>query len=160
MSWKNNSLMWWHIGDTIHKLSDHNRSPLNEDVERLENKKRMADGTLRRYSVGKKRTWSCSWDQLPSRRDNTGGLRTADNGIYGEVMESLHNSTDGAFRMILRRGNARDVATFPNPTASQLPYSDGTFYIVNVMITDFSKEVVKRGPKTDLWNLSVTLEEV
>lgn len=159
MSWKNNSLMWWHIGNTIHKISDHNRSPLAEEIERFENKKRMADGTLRRYSVTKKRTWTCSWENLPSRWHAT-GLHTADNGLYGEVMEDLHNSTDGSFKMILRSGKARSLNTFPNPSEANLPYDDGSFYIVRVMISDFSKEVVKRGPKTDLWNLTVTLEEV
>jgi hypothetical protein len=159
MSWKNNSLMWWQIGNTLYKISDHNRSPLSEDTERIDNKKRMLDGTLRRYSVTKKRTWTCSWDNLPSKQ-SISGMKTADNGLYGEQMEALHNSTDGEFRMILRRGTARNVQTFPNVPSTQLPYDDGTFYATNVMITEFSKETVKRGLNTDLWNVSITLEEV
>jgi len=158
MSWKDNSLMWWKFGNNLYKVSDHNRSPLSEDYERIESKTRLADGTLRRYTVAKKRTWTCSWENLPSHY-HASGIKTADNGIYGSSMETLYNGWDAPFRLILRRGNARNLET-PNPADSALPYQDANFYIANVMFTDFSKEVVKRGPKVDLWNLSVTLEEV
>jgi len=38
----------------------------------------------------------------------------------------------------------------------QLRTGDGTIEVVTVMISDFSKEVTKRGPGIDLWSLSVT----
>lgn len=158
MSWKENALMWWQIGNNLHKISDHNRSPLQESYERIENKTRMANGTLRRYSVAKKRTWSVSWELLPSHWGNT-SLKTVDNGLYGASLETIHNGIDSPFRMILRRGSARGLA-MPQPGEASLPWQDANFYVANVMITDFSKEVVKRGPKVDLWNLDITLEEV
>jgi len=131
---------------------------LSETIERIENKQRMADGTLRRYSIAKKRTWSCSWDLLPSSNNVVGALKTADLGLSGEEIEVWANTVDVPFRMILRRGSARDLAT-PNPAEGLLPYSDANFYIANVMITDFDKDIVKRG-RIDLWNVSITLEEV
>jgi len=159
MSWKDNSLIWLRTGEnTYEKLSDHNRSPLSEDPERIENKKRMADGTLRRYSVVKKRTFSCSWDMLPSSNSISGGLQTVDGGMAGEDLERIYNTINSPMRMVMRRGSAIGLTT-PNPTDAQLPFSDDNFYICNVMISDFSKEVVKRG-KVDLWNVSLTLEEV
>jgi hypothetical protein len=60
--------------------------------------------------------------------------------------------------MVLRRGSAKGLTT-PVVAEADLPYDDGNFYMVNVMISDFSKEVMKRG-RVDLWNVSITLEEV
>jgi hypothetical protein len=137
---------WWDTRGTPAwvKISDHNRSPLSVDVERIENKQRMADGTLRRYSVTKKRTWSCSWENLPSEEGNL-----LANGKAGSWMEQYHNDTDGSFLMRLRKGADQGKAT-----------SDSSIEEVRVIISDFSKEVTKRGPNTDLWSLDITLEEV
>lgn len=159
MSWKDNALIYLRTnGTTYEKLSDHNRSSLDEDIERIENKKRMADGTLRRYSVVKKRTFSVSWDLLPSSNAVAGSFKTVDGGMAGEDLERINNTINVPMRMVLRRGSAINL-TLPTVTDAQLPYQDANFYICNVMITDFSKEVVKRG-KIDLWNVSLILEEV
>jgi hypothetical protein len=138
--YKDNTIMYWHDGTQFRKITDHGRSSLSETIERIENKSRTVDGTLRRYSVTKKRAWSCSWDMLPSTNTKVKGIKTADGGYAGEDIEAFHDSKDGAFQMQLRRG-------------------DGTVTTVSVMITDFSKEVVKRG-LVDFWNLDITLEEV
>jgi hypothetical protein len=37
--------------------------------------------------------------------------------------------------------------------------ADGTIELYNVMISDFSKNIEKRGV-VDLWSLNITLEEV
>jgi hypothetical protein len=141
MSWTDNTIMFWNDAGVWKKVTDHGRSPLSESIERIENKQRMANGTLRRYSVAKKRTWSCSWDNLPST--NTKGansFKTVDGGMSGEEIEAFHNKTNGAFQMRLRRGDTSETT-------------------VTVMITDFSKDIVKRGI-VDLWSLDITLEEV
>lgn len=134
-----NTIMYWHNGTTFVQVTDHNRSPLDVDVERIERKQRMADGTLRRHTVAKKRTWSCSWESLP--RTNSAGMGTVDGGMAGEDIEAFHDANDGAFQMQLRKG-------------------DGTISTVNVMFSDYSKSVARRGPNTDLWNINITLEEV
>lgn len=159
MAWTDNAIMFWaDSAGTFRKVTDHNRSELNESTERIENKQRMADGTLRRYSVTKKRTWSADWTMIPSTNSKANGITTADGGWAGEDVENFHNITDGAFRMILRRGSAQGK-TAPTPADSALPYRDSDFYIVKVMISDFSKSVVKRGI-VDFWDMSITLEEV
>lgn len=141
MSWIDNSAMFWFDGAAFQKVTDHNRSALSVSIERIEKKSRMANGTLRRYTVAKKRSWSVSWDMLPSKRNVAKSLSTVDGGLAGEDIEAFHNNTDDAFQMQLRRG-------------------DGTIETVSVMISDFSKEIAKRGPGIDFWNLSITLEEV
>ena len=140
MAWTDNAAMFWHDGTAFRKITDHNRQPLNVNIERIEKKARMANGTLRRYTVAKKRTWSTSWDMIPSTNSKANGLTTADGGWAGEEIESFHNSHNDAFQMQLRRG-------------------DGTTETVTVMVTDFSKDIAKRGV-VDFWNLSITLEEV
>lgn len=140
MVWTDNAAMWWHNGSTYVKVTDHNRTPISISVERIEKKDRMVDGTLRRYSVSKKRSFSCGWDMLPSTNSKATGLKTVDGGMAAEDIEAFHNTTNGAFNMQLRRG-------------------DGTIETVLVMITDFSKDVPKRGI-VDFWNVTITLEEV
>ena len=152
--WRDNPIMTW---NGI-KVTDHGRASLSVDVERIGNDRRMADGTLRRQFIALKRTWSTSWENLPSTNSVSGGFKTADGGMSGEQIEAFMKNTPGAFRMVLRRGSAINK-TVPNVTESQLPYEDDDFYIANVMITDFSKEVEKRG-KVDIWSASITLEEV
>lgn len=152
MAWKDNSIMWWYDGTAWQKITDHNRSPLSVSVERIENKQRMADGTLRRYVVAKKRTWTTDWSSLPSRRNavlsGKTGLTTVDGGWAGEDIENFHNATDGSFLMRIRGGDDTAKAT-----------TDSSIEEVTVMITDYSREVEKRGT-VDLWNVSISLEEV
>lgn len=145
-SWKVNPIMEWSTdgGTTWFLVTDHGRSPLSITVERIENKQRMADGTLRRYVVSKKRSFNCSWDNIPSVETDF-----LANGEPGEWIEDFHNDVDGAFHMRLREGSDRDLT---------LTGLNGTVF--TVMITDFSKDIVKRGPAFDLWNLDITLEEV
>lgn len=153
MTWKDNAAMWWSLdGTTWNKISDHNRQPLDISFERIETKNRMADGTLRRYSVAKKRTISVNWEMFPSKITPSyagkTGIGTVDAGWAGENIEAFYNANDGKFFVKLRRGIDEAKAI-----------SDGTIEVLSVMITDFSKTIEKRGV-VDFWSLSVTLEEV
>lgn len=143
MAYPLNAIMYWHDGTSFVKVTDHGRSPFSESVERIESSHRMADGTMRRYTVAKKRSWNISWENLPSTnlRAAQGGMTTADGGMSGEEIEAFHDTEDDAFQMqIWSNGNTLETTT--------------------VMITDFTKEIVKRGPRVDIWNLSITLTEV
>ena len=145
-SWKVNPIMEWSTngGTSWTLISDHNREPLDISVERIENAQRLANGTLRRYVVAKKRSLSLSWSNIPSKQTS---LLT--NGISGDALEAFHNNNDGEFLVRLRAGSDRDT-TF---TGTQ-----GT--ILTVMITEFSKTINKRGINFDLVDISMTLEEV
>lgn len=155
MNWTNNTIMTWNGS----KITDHGRAPLNMTTERIGTDKRMADGTLRRQHVAVKRTWSVNWENLPSTNEVLGALKTADGGWSGEEIETFHQTTPGVFRMVLKRGSAIGLEV-PAAALSLGPsYEDDNFYGVNVMFTEFSKDVTKRG-LVDLWNISVTLEEV
>jgi len=153
--WTANAIMSWN-GNMI---TDHGRQSLSESVERIGTDKRMADGTLRRQFIGLKRTWQAQWDNLPSTNRIATGYKTADGNWSGEQIESFYRTTSGVFRLVLRRGSAKGKAVPAGASTPGVPYSDNDFYAVDVMFTDFSKETVKRGT-VDLWNMSVTMEEV
>lgn len=155
MNWTNNTIMAWNNN----KISDHGRSPLNMSSERIGTDKRMADGTLRRQHVAIKRTWTMSWENLPSSNEVVNGYKTVDGGWAGEDMEMFYQTTPGVFRMVLRRGSASGLSTPVGASTIGANYEDDNFYGVNVMFTEFSKEVTKRGA-VDFWNINVTLEEV
>lgn len=141
------------------KITDHGRSPLSMSTERIGVDKRMADGTLRRQLVGLKRTWNVSWENIPSTNTVAAGYKTVDGGFSGEEMEDFFYENQGRVRMVLRRGSALNVATPAAAKTVGTKYEDANFYGVDVMFTDFSKEVVKRG-KVDFWNVSLVMEEV
>ena len=123
-------LMRWN-GNAI---TDHNRAQLSIDVERIEKKQRMSNGTLRKYIVADKRTFSTSWSMLPKLT-----AQTVD-GFWGaEDIENFYNTITGYFTL-------------------ELTDADGESTDYTVMFSDFSKNIVKRG-SVDFWEVSITLEE-
>lgn len=123
MRWNNNA------------ITDHKRSPLSIDVERIEKKHRMAGGGMRKYVIADKRTFSCNWEMLPKKSS-----QAVDGFWAGEDIEAFYNNTAGSFILELTDGDL-EVDTY------------------SVMFSDFSKEIVKRG-SVDFWQVSVTMEEV
>lgn len=125
------SLMEW----DGNKISDHNRKDLSVKVERIEEKNRMANGTMRKFIIADKRTFSVSWDNLPQSHDFTV------DGFWGKnEIEAFYNVHTGAFPL-------------------KLYFGDGTNKTYSVMLSDFSADLSKRGAY-DFWQVSVELEEV
>ncbi len=146
--WKDNPIMEWSVdGEVWNKISDHGRDPLDINTERIENKHRLANGTLRRYVVAKKRTIQISWSNLPNNDDSGDFLA---NGEDGDWMQGFHDDNDGAFYVRLRKGSDVDIAVEDEDEIETL----------TMMITEFSKAITKRGPSCDLWDLDITLDEV
>lgn len=128
-------------------ISDHNRSPVAIDVERIETSNRMANGTLRKYVIADKRTFDVSWDDLPHAAEYTV------DGFWGKnEIEAFYNGD-----LIDPQGTARWPG--PNPFTLTLNEGDGTVKTYTVMFSSFSAEISRRG-LYDFWNVSVSLEEV
>jgi hypothetical protein len=123
MRWDNNA------------ITDHNRSPLKVEVERIENKQRMANGTMRKFVVADKRKFSVSWEMLPKPT-----TKTVDGFWGGQAIQDFYNSTRGEFTL-------------------ELTDADNTVTTYTVMFSDFSIEVTKRG-SVDFWAVSCDMEEV
>lgn len=117
-------------------VSDHNRAELSIDVERIETMKRMANGTMRKYVVADKRTFSTSWTELPSINQYT-----VDGFAGADSIEAFYNSHKGAFTLFVHLDN--------NVVQSY-----------TVMFTDFSKTLGKRAKAFNFYDVDVTMEEV
>ena len=152
-------------------LSDHNRSPLQFKPQRIEQRQRMINGNMRSHHIADKMTISMSWDNLPSRAylrvadfdavgssDLTGQNEyTVDGGAGGVELLDWYDNHKGPFWMFLSYDNYKNFGTDDSAFLHLTAYSE----IMQVYIVDFSYDVIKRGRAThDLWNVSVTLEEV
>lgn len=118
------------------RATDHNRSAISVTPERLENKERMADGTLRKFVVATKNNIKVSWTDLPNKNSVA-----VDKFWAADALRNFYYSHIGDFYVTLN-------------------YGDGTNKIYHVMFSDFDAKVTKRGLYTDFYDISMGLEEV
>lgn len=160
------------LNDSFIILSDHNRSEINISNQRLEQRQRMINGSMRSYHIADKINISTSWNLLPSRSfendaqfNQTTGKSiydsltmdqyTADNGAGGVDMLDWYENHKGPFWVYLSYDK---YTNFGTDQRIQLgAYSQ----IVQMYISSFDYSIVKRGRANyDMWNISVSLEEV
>lgn len=118
------------------RVTDHNRSAISVTYDKIENKQRMVDGTLRKFVVATKRKFSVSWTELP-RQDSV----TVDRFWGANSLKEFYESHDGDFYATLNFG-------------------DGTNEIVHVMFNEFDLKLSKRGIYTDHYDLNLGLDEI
>lgn len=151
-------------------LSDHNRSPLDFKTTRIEQRQRMINGNMRSYHIADKISISFSWENLPSRTyngvagfdgngkpDNSLKEYTADGGAGGVELLDWYENHKGAFWMFLSYDKYDNFGKNNAAFQHLASYNE----IVQVYFSDFSYTINKRGQTNhDLWNISVSLEEV
>ena len=153
-------------------LSDHNRGELNFTPTRIEQRQRTINGRMRSYHIADKLTMSVSWNNLPSRGyyqnagfdedglsayKNTTGEFTSDGGAGGVELLDWYENHTGPFWMYLAYDKYSNFGKDNAAYGHLAQYNQ----IMQVYIADFSYSVVKRGGSNhDLWNISVSLEEV
>jgi hypothetical protein len=153
-------------------LSDHNRAEMSFASERIEKRERTINGRMRSYHIADKLTISVSWNDLPSRgyseladfsstglspNKNTTGEFTSDGGAGGAEILDWYENHQGPFWMFLAYDKYKNFSGSEDPYAHLGQYNQ----IVQVYFADFNYSVTKRGGTNhDLWNISVTLEEV
>jgi hypothetical protein len=154
-------------------LSDHNRGEISFQNQRLEQRQRTINGRMRSYHIADKISISWSWSMLPSRAfyqnaefDPATGISpyqnnlqefTADGGAGGVEILDWYQTHKGPFWMYLAYDKYSNFGDDNEAFGHLAQYNQ----IVQVYFADFSYSVVKRGGNNfDLWNISVTLEEV
>jgi hypothetical protein len=153
-------------------LSDHNRGELNFTPTRIEQRQRTINGRMRSYHIADKLSMSVSWSNLPSRSyyqdagflatglspdKKTTGEFTADGGAGGVELLDWYENHTGPFWMFMAYDKYSNFGKDDAAYGHLAQYNQ----IMQVYIADFSYSVVKRGGSNhDLWNISVTLEEV
>lgn len=126
------------------KVTEHNRTPVELSVERIEQVVRTSNGTLRKNHVADKRSFSMSWDMLPSYR-----TLTVDGGWGAEDLRQFYLSDDGKKTFNIRINLAK--AGVDQSSSGYEPYT--------VSISNCNFSVVKRGLQPH-WNVSLTMDEV
>jgi hypothetical protein len=153
-------------------LSDHNRSEMQFNPQRIEQRQRTVNGRMRSYYIADKLSMSVSWSMIPSRsyytvadfnssgvspNKNQTGEFTSDGGAGGVQLLDWYENHKGSFWMFLSYDKYTNFGT-DEAAYGHLPQYN---QIMEVYITNFNYSVVKRGANNhDLWNISVTLEEV
>jgi hypothetical protein len=161
-------------------LSDHNRGEIKVTPNRIEKRERMINGHMRSYHIADKLNFDISWNMLPSRsfrtrpdfnpttgKSTSTGVSgrptgadeqyTVDGGAgAGELLEWYENHK-GSFWMFLAYDKYNNFGNDDAAYGHLAQYNQ----IVEVYISKFDYSVVSRGASNhDLWNVSVSLEEV
>ena len=154
-------------------LSDHNRGAIDINTERLEQRQRTINGRMRSYHIADKLNFTWSWNLLPSRafyqnaefntatgispyQNNTQEF-TSDGGAGGVELLDWYENHKGPFWMYLAYDKYSNFGDDNAAFGHLAQYNQ----IVQVYFADFNYSIVKRGGNNfDLWNISVTLEEV
>jgi len=154
-------------------LSDHNRGEITINSERLEQRQRTINGRMRSYHISDKLKFNWSWSMLPSRAfyqnagfDPANGISpyqnnlqefTADGGAGGVEILDWYQNHKGPFWMYLAYDKYSNFGDDNAAFGHLAQYNQ----IVQVYFADFKYSIVQRGGNNfDLWNISVTLEEV
>jgi hypothetical protein len=167
-------------------LSEHNRKQADMSTLIVGSSTRTVTGTMRAYRVAHKKEFSFSWDLVPADYQHTvdGQLVPTSNVIMGmggyNMLKFFESYYDKAFYMYILNRNAlktsgvtqaninTDLANAVNADSGTGPpgtAEHGDRFLVQ--FTDFSYDIVKRNVKTspsldptDLWNVSMSLEEI
>lgn len=131
------------------RVSEHNRSEFNEKSLRIEQNKRMSNGSLRRYFIADKKQWDVSWSMLPSYRNET-----ADGGWAAEDLKVFYESEAGQNPFSIKINTSHNPANLED--SSFWEAGKNTYEVV---FTSCSFTVVKRGLQP-YWNVSMSMEQV
>ena len=134
------------VTPTWTKLSEHNRSPINIDVDRIEKTQRMSNGSLRKIHIADKKNISSSWSNIP-----TYSTMTVDGGMGAEDIRAFYlNKGKGTFKVKISYNavSARDEILLASFTSC-------TFSISKRNVRSSSASVPQ-----EFWDVSLSLEEV
>lgn len=160
---------------TWYQITDDNRQPIKVEYDVIEKTSRMADGTLRRYTVARKHKFSTSWQNTWSSTANT-----SDNNKGGAWLKSFYEANvffPIYIRLSIASVNTQNISTTSGfiPTeiqSSAQHYTSGDTYIPSQFaklsgnmtyygfITGFSFEVAKRNIKYDFVNMTFEFTEI
>jgi Zn/Cd-binding protein ZinT len=137
-------------------LTEHNRSPVSISYSVIENSKRMANGTMRKFVVASKKTFSTSWSMLPGLKsqsvDYAGSSSNSE--LLGAMdIKAFYESNYGTALNLIMYAGSTTSSTKRNQD-SQTATFNGT-----VFISDFSCTLNKRLGNIDYWDVSISFEE-
>jgi hypothetical protein len=126
------------------RLSEHNRSEIGINIQRIEQSQRMANGSLRKFFVADKKQFSVSWNMLPGSR-----IYTVDNEWGALDLIEFYNSSEGQSTFDIRLNFAKTGTS--QESSGYEPYT--------VSCTSFNATLVRRG-EIPFYNISMSMEQV
>jgi hypothetical protein len=157
-------------GVTYYSLTDHNRQPFNIEYDLVEKANRMADGTMRKFVVAKKRKVSVAWDMIPSGTGlvynptssavlNSGLTMTVDGNKGAAWMKSFYETN--LFNPIyLKVVHSQDTASANSDFAFKASPSSSAVETMRCFINSFSYDVQKRFTYSDFVNVKMDFVEI
>jgi hypothetical protein len=152
----------------FYPLTDHNRDPFKIGYDTIEKANRMADGTMRKFVVARKKKVSVSWKDIPSgtltptnpASSQVSGLNfTVDGNKGGAWMKSFYETnlfTPVRVKLIHSKDDYNiNAASGFYPSSANPVYEE--FW---AFITSFDYEVNKRFSLTDMVNVSLEFTEI
>lgn len=157
-------------------LTDDNRKELDMSMDRIEQRKRMINGRMRSYHIADKRKISIQWEMIPSRAFAAGGdaavdttwtpenidssdRYTTDGGAAGVEMLKWYNENQGSFWVFLAYDKNSNYEALGSDEADRYTHLAKYNERLEMYFSEFSYDVVKRGPLFDYWNVAMSLEE-
>lgn len=163
-------------------LTDDNRESCSISIERIEQRERMINGRMRSYHIADKKKLQVKWNMIPSRAFEIPGIEvfdengnwddttltisggrllsserfTTDGGAAGVEMLKWNKEHPGSFWVYVAYDNYDLLEGFEDVYVHLAKYNER----LEMYFEDFSFEVVKRGPRFDYWNVSLSLVEV
>jgi len=136
------------------RFSDQGRAPLEVDYERIENRERMANGRMRSKYIADKRTFSLSWEMLPSKTLVNGSNVIMDGGASAADLKAFHESVYNEFTISVYADDRSELLS-----GAQVLDPEEVFGTYTVFFDSFSMTINKRGRDFDFYDVEMTLEE-
>ena len=135
------------------KFTDHNRSSLGFNYEQIETATRTASGTMRKFIIATKRSFELSWEMLPSYQtfvvDGHPGA--------GQIKDFYESNVGKQLTLEIVHHESLNASL----SSSSVPGAPaGTKESMNVFITSFSYDIIKRLQNFDYVNLRIGFTEV
>lgn len=144
-------------GSTWYKLTDHNRDPIDINVELIESQNRMANGNLRKYVIAQKNKISTSWTFLPSKPSEA-----VDGNYAAAWIESFYKSNVGVpiYIKVIQSEIDPDAAIGSVPSNTNFRSASTGSKTYQVFITNFSKVLRKRTAISDYVDIDIEFTEI
>lgn len=126
-------------------LSDHSRSPLSVKYDMIEKSQRMADGTLRKYIISKKKVYTCEWTMLPTIRSQVADGKADARDLKDFYELNCYKPIDMTMYFSRNFAERNDV---------------GYTQSVGVFWSSFTFNVVKRYKNFDYWDITAEFTEI
>jgi hypothetical protein len=164
------SLAYQNASTTWYPLTDHNRQPFDISYEVIEKSTRMADGTMRKYVINKKKKISAGWNDVPSgtlvpynsvgATKATQGLTLTVDGYAGAAWMKNFYEINLFKPVYLRIVHSQDTASANAASAFYPSTSSAGVEYMWAFISGFTYDVSKRYGYTDLVNVKMDFTEI